>query len=412
MEFGYLLLVHFIFLYIINVQDIFMYIGPIIDYYIVHREYQFIINGQIYKMDIEARKDEKLTILRQAITAFNNETGIEIKIQKLDIQKGATEPIEVDAQICIEPYGKHLYVEVKRHAQHTNIGMLINQVKRLPEEHMLVADYINPNMANKLRKENIQYLDTAGNAFVKQQPLYAIITGKKKNTEYPIKKPQHANRAFEQKGLMVTYGFLTTPELLNQPYREIAATTNVAVGTVGWVVNALKAGRYIHVDPKTKKRRITNYQKLLNRWAEAWPEKLKPKLQIGKFFNDDPEFWEFITIEDYQGYLGGEAAAAWYTGNLRPEIITVYIPKKQHSKLMRDWQLEKTRDQNNNTGIEVHVYEPFWRADEFMRLHKTNPGIDPGFANPVLVYADLIATGDTRNIEIANQLYDERIARH
>jgi len=84
---------------------------------------------------------------------------------------------------------------------------------------------------------------------------------------------------------MVTYAFLKDPDLLNRPYREIAAATNVAVGTVGWVVNALKAGKYIYEDGKIKKRRIINYQKLLDRWTAAWPEKLKPNLLLGKYLS-------------------------------------------------------------------------------------------------------------------------------
>lgn len=364
-------------------------------------------------MNKRKQKTAELEILNLAIEAFKKETGVDIKIQETQAEITGTEQFEADAEILIEPIGKQLNVEIKRHAPHTNIGMLINQIKRLPDEYLLVADYINPNMADKLRIENIQYLDTAGNAFLKQYPLYVFINGKKNETQLVTKQPQNARRAFEPKGLMVTYAFLKDPNLLNRPYREIAAATNVAVGTVGWVVNALKAGKFVYEETKTRERRIINYHKLLDRWAEAWPEKLKPNLLLGKYLIENGPLWEIFPLEDYRGFWGGEAAAAWYTENLKPEVITIYMPKDQHTKFIRDWQLGKTNELKQNNEIPVHIYELFWPIDEDNQLQNANlhPEQDSGFVDPVLAYADLIATGDGRNIEIANQLYDERIAR-
>lgn len=364
-------------------------------------------------MDKRNQAAAELEILNQAIDAFTKATGVEIQIQKTHAKMAGNGQFVADAQIRIDPIAKQLNVEIKRHAQHTNIGILINQIKRLPDENLLVADYINPNMADKLQRENIQYLDTAGNAFLKQYPLYVFINGKKNKHQLVTKQPQNARRAFEPKGLMVTYAFLKDPDLLNRPYREIAAATNVAVGTVGWVVNALKAGKYIYEDRKTKKRRIINYQKLLDRWAAAWPEKLKPNLLLGKYLIENGPLWDIIPLDDYHGFWGGEAAAAWYTENLKPEVITIYMPKEQHTKFIRDWQLGKANELKQKNEIPVHIYELFWPIDEFHQLRNANPDLeqDPGFVNPVLAYADLIATGDGRNIEIANQLYDERIAR-
>jgi len=359
----------------------------------------------------KTQKATDLEILNQAIEAFKTETGVEIKIQGTNVEIAGTERLVADAQIRIEPTGKQLNVEIKRHAQHTNIGMLINQIKRLPDDNMLVADYINPNMAEKLMLENIQYLDTAGNAFLKQHPLYIFVTGKKNKIDLANKQPQNARRAFEPKGLLVTYAFLKNPNLLNRPYREIAAATSVAVGTVGWVVNALKAGKFIYEDAQTRKRRIINYQKLLDRWAEAWPEKLKPNLLLGKYIVENGPLCDIFPLEDYYGFWGGEAAAAWYTENLKPEVITIYMPKDQHTKFIRDWQLGKATELKQKNEIPVHIYELFWPIDEYNQLQNANPHPeqDPGFVDPVLAYADLIATGDGRNIEIANQLYDERI---
>ena len=50
----------------------------------------------------------------------------------------------------------------------------------------------------------------------------------------------------------------------------------------------------------------------------------------------------------------------------------------------------------------VEVLEAFWDT----KGDWTNPEI----VHPLLVYADLLATGDTRNIETARRIYDEQLA--
>ena len=91
----------------------------------------------------------------------------------------------------------------------------INRIQGLPGTAILAEDYINPNMASKLKLANIQFIDTAGNAFINLEPLYILITGKKLQREKTEKTSGQVNRAFEPKGLLVTYAILTNQELLN-----------------------------------------------------------------------------------------------------------------------------------------------------------------------------------------------------
>jgi hypothetical protein len=50
----------------------------------------------------------------------------------------------------------------------------------------------------------------------------------------------------------------------------------------------------------------------------------------------------------------------------------------------------------------VEILEAFWDM--------TGDWTNPEIVHPLLVYADLLATGDARNIEIARQIYDEQLA--
>ena len=360
-------------------------------------------------------------ILEHAIAALAEETGVHICIKSKEVS--VDHNITADAVLEIGPQRKEVYVETKRHAQNGNLGALILQVQRLPGNPILVADYVNPVMAQKLKQENVQFIDVAGNAYINIEQTYIFIAGNKQNKSLHTGSHKETNRAFEPKGLIVTYGFLTNPNLLNASYREIAASTGVAVGTVGKVISALKTAKYVRESVKNKNRQITNYQKLLDRWVEAWPEKLKPKHYLGTFTTDRHNWWKDFPIQDYHGCWGGETAAAIYTNHLKPQITTIYIPKTMHAKLMRKTRLIKAEGEEQTIREVIQMYSPFWTIesdditqrkapDALIHLNDHQPiSGDKGLANPVLVYADLVATGDTRNIETAEVLYDKRIAQ-
>jgi len=176
-------------------------------------------------------------VLEKAINAIYRETGLRLEIielEKKDQQFG------IDAILCIEGYEPLQFAaEIKQWAQHINFGAVVTQIKRLPMRGILVADYVNPNMAERLKKEDIQFIDTAGNAYIKAMPLYIFIKGNRQ-PHIEIQKKEEKTRAFAQTGLKVVYAFLCNPELVNAPYRQIAETADVALGTVGWVVYDLK----------------------------------------------------------------------------------------------------------------------------------------------------------------------------
>ncbi len=349
--------------------------------------------------------DAEQEILNLAVHAVERETGLRIQIEQSPAHIG---DYQIDAIVQLERGGQRLAVEIKNWAQQANLGALISQIKQLPEQGILVADYVNPKMADKLRQQQVQFIDVSGNAFINQPPVYVYVTSNRQE-ELSFKSSRgNVNRAFEPKGLMVIYAFLCYPELANMPYREIAERTGVSVGTVGWVLNGLKATDFIHDNVSNKGRRLVRYRKLLERWVEAWPEKLKPKQFVGEFSVDDPYWWKKIDIREYNGYWGGEIAAAKYTDYLKPLVATVYLPEHARTQLLRDARLRKATEWSSDGAGIVQIYRPFWPKllDEF--------GTEPkqGFVHPILAYADLVATADPRNLEVARRIYDEYIAQY
>lgn len=142
---------------------------------------------------------------------------------------------------------------------------------------------------------------------------------------------------------------------------------------------------------------------------------------MGKFTSQDPDWWKQVNIQNYEGYWGGETAAAIYTNHLQPQVATVYMPKDNSGKLIRDARLSKASSHEQDRGNLVYLYSTFWntniseiRSDD--SPHEPSPrwsvnlGDNNELVNPILAYADLIATGDPRNIETAQLLRDEYIA--
>ena len=158
-------------------------------------------------------------ILDRAIQAVELETGLRIRIERREHPVG---DYRVDAIVRLELGNQMLMVEIKKWAQHANLGALINQVKQLPGEGLLAVDYVNPKMADKLRQQRVQFIDAAGNAFINQPPVYVYVTGNRQEERGFMPTKDGAKRAFDPKGLMVIYAFLRNPELVNAPYREIA----------------------------------------------------------------------------------------------------------------------------------------------------------------------------------------------
>jgi hypothetical protein len=281
---------------------------------------------------------------------------------------------------------------IKRYITNETIGGLASQLRRTQPQGILVTHHVTPNQAEKLKQLNVQFFDTAGNAFLNDPPLYVFVSGKRRDHEKHKDKP---SRAFMPSGLRTIFALLCKPGLELQGYRDIAAAAKVSHGTIGWVMRDLEKERYL-IDMGTRGRRLTKKADLVKRWTEAYPQQLRPKLLLARYSSRDPDWWKEARLEDSDAYWGGEVAAAKLTQYLRPQQKTIYaattIPEIQAKYALK-------KDPNGD----VEILKRFWAFDE--------ESAKSGIAPPLLVYADLIASGDDRNIETAEIIYDTQISR-
>lgn len=341
-------------------------------------------------------------LLEQARLALETETGLGLSVAPA--LRGASIQSE-DSRILLAVREHCLPVKITRNIRPANIGSAIMQVKALGPQAILVADYVNANIAKTLKEHNVQYMDCCGNAYLNLPPIFVHISGQKPQ----VKTSQSKNRAFNVSGLKLIYGFLCNEALINASYRDMSEKTGVALGAIGTLLCDLRDSGYLLNGDDLRWHGLTNKKKLLDRWVEAYSEKLKPKLFVGDYVSDDANWWSKIDIENFGAYWGGEVAAAKYTDYLRPQVTTLYLPEESGNKIFAAARLRKAVNINSDTEGLVKIYRPFWPSS-LINSNQYIPNPERYTVNPVLIYADLITSQDSRNFETAGILYETTIA--
>lgn len=289
-------------------------------------------------------------------------------------------------------------VECKRNLRPATLGVTLHQMDRLGQPAMLITDYVAPDLADALKERGIPFLDAAGNAYIKQTNLLIWVKGQKPAVKATVIS---AGRAFQPTGLQVIFTLLCNPQAINLPYRELAKMAGVAHGTVGWVMPDLQQLGFVRdLQGKRGTRRLFEHERLLNQWADAYARVLRPRTLVGRYYVAGFEGWKNWPIAEYGALWGGEPAAAMLTEYLRPGELTLYAEKTPGLLAARQKFMKEAGPLH---AAAVEVRKRFWNF----------PG-DPEHGNmvpPLLVYADLLATGDARCIETAKMIYDVHVAR-
>ena len=172
----------------------------------------------------------------------------------------------------------------------------------------------------------------------------------------------------------------------------------MSLGTVSMVFHDLKRAGYLHTGDEG--RQLHRVSQLFDRWVEAYGLDLFPRLSLGRFDSADANWWrnadEAMRAEGAQ--WGGELAAHLLNPQLRPATATLYanaLPRR----LILDHRLRKADGEGN-----VEVRQRFWTL--------ARPSPRP-IVPSTLIYADLVASGDPRQLEAAADLreHDDLLRR-
>ena len=331
-------------------------------------------------------------VLQNAVDACARETGI-----KIDIMLGKKAGQKADAVLAIYQHGKIITLEAEVRNRITTADTLLPLVRARnePEKFILVTPQVTARMADRLKAAGIQFMDEAGNVFLNQPPLYLFVKGTK-NPE--VTRPPAVGRAFKQTGLQLLFHLICNQGLLNKPFRTIAAQAGVAFGVVNWTIRELKELGFLEETGTRRNRqaRLIRKETLLERWVTGYAEQLRPKLLHG-IYQGPTGWWHNVVLDPETALWGGEVAAAKLTKHLKPQDVTLYVDKQKPNTILVAHRLRK-----DPLGDVTLLYR-FWNLD----VIPPNQDVVP----PLLVYADLMATGEQRNLETARMIYEKYIVQ-
>ena len=323
-------------------------------------------------------------ILEQSLNNFKlNSEGMDLRI---DLQKVKDETY--DGVIYIQ--GVAFSYLIEQDVTSTNYGRIKRRLEQIEAGGnmpiLLIGGYISSSLYSDLKQGRINFIDSVGNCFISHINKGGMILHISNSGIKSSYKTSVAYPLFREAGLKVIFYLLQSLERFSEPFRTIRDGSGVSIGTVKNVMDELASRGYILITQE--KRVLVKGKQLLDDWAENYALVLKPKLLLQRFsFRsvEKREEWQSIRLPSNM-WWGGECAAAKRQGYLIPENFMIYgetLPA----------QLMSTGAVLMGDG-EIALYKKFW-------VEKGVPA--------VLVYADLMTSGRSRNIEAANKLLDNEL---
>lgn len=323
-------------------------------------------------------------ILEQSLNNFKlNSEGMDLRI---DLQKVKDEIY--DGVIYIQDVAFLFLIE--QDVTSANYGRIKRRLEQIEAGGnmpiLLIGGYISTSLYSDLKQGRINFMDSVGNCFISHINKGSMILHISNSGIKSSYKTSVAYPLFREAGLKVIFYLLQSLERFSEPFRTIRDGSGVSIGTVKNVMDELASRGYILITQE--KRVLVKGKQLLDDWAENYALVLKPKLLLQRFsFRsvEKREEWQSISLPSNM-WWGGECAVAERQGYLIPEDFMIYgttLPA----------QLMSTGAVLMGDG-EIALYKKFW-------VEKGVPA--------VLVYADLVTSGRSRNIEAANKFLDNEL---
>lgn len=327
----------------------------------------------------------KYEILNQALDALREKFALSDDVV---FRKENAENSHFDAVVRI--MNIDFICEIKNNITTTSFNTVLNRLRAKADSRpvLLVARYISPNLLNKLAINGINTLDCAGNCYIRYMEEGNLVFQLSNKGEKNIFMKEKTYLVFHDSGIKVIFYFLNDPVNVNKPYRDIKEATGVSLGTIKNVMDQLIASHYILITEKG--RFLKNKKELLEQWVINYNRVLKPKLLLGRMSfrrNEHRIKWRATELPEGM-YWGGESGAQIVDGYLEPGNFDIYtdIPT---ASLMKTGFIRQDEDG------EISVYQKFWNW-------RTENHLVP----LVLIYADLMGSGNSRCLEIAQRLLD------
>lgn len=266
-------------------------------------------------------------------------------------------------------------------------------------ERMFFTDYVTDNLAERLRAQHIWFADAQGNAFLEIPGKLLIHTVGNRPARMPTPTGQH----FSVPGSKVLHFLLKRGPSIQATYRGIREAIGVSIDKIGKLIRELEKNGVLQARG-TGEYEILVPDRLLQLWVDAYDGKLKSALFLGRYAYPANLDFDFLIQEAARALPGqvvvaGEVAADALTQHLRPEILRLYIPAARTGDIRSNLRLAPSEQ---GTIELCDLYSPDIAGKQSLN--------SAAIADPALVYAELMADGDSRLADTAMRLRQEHLA--
>ncbi|HYM95065.1 MAG TPA: hypothetical protein VET23_13050, partial [Chitinophagaceae bacterium] len=213
-------------------------------------------------------------MVNQILETFTHLTGVKTKWIPVKANDYHYNRVEGAVQFILPDKKIEIATETKINIQYAHLPDFLNQ-QTVNEGLLVLAKYIMPKFKKRMQEMGVNYIDAAGNAFIKLTSLTVIIDGRKEVKTLPDLKA----KPFSKTGLKVIFQILVHDDYINATFREIAKAADVSLDTVHKTINGLKELQYL-VPLNNYTLKWNNKKELFDRWMTEYETRLKPGLHI------------------------------------------------------------------------------------------------------------------------------------
>jgi hypothetical protein len=312
-------------------------------------------------------------------------------------EKSARTGVSSDFTLTISsPSGVSAYHALPRNAPTASTAATIaahfrNRGKQM--RPLLLAPYVSPAASKVLVDAGIEYVDAAGNMWLRGAAIYAVVEGKKRREQRTSK--------LTESDLRVTYSLLTEPTLIEEPVRKVAQCVGVSKSAVGNTFQRLEQLGYLLRGRDGY--RFREYLRLLERWELGYAEQLKARLNpMGWRTLGETNLHDLaLAASEMPGVtIGGEIGADLVLPRtFTPTTLSLHLVDVQPREVAS--RLGLARSGRGEAQVTT-------QSD--LANHRSATMVDGiRLADPVLIRAELLQIGDPRLDEVAERLLNDKI---
>lgn len=275
---------------------------------------------------------------------------------------------------------------------------------------ILFTEHIKPQIASELAQAGVNYVDSAGNLSLRLDNPTVIIEIKGNKPQLRKDKDLGRSRLSMPIGFKMLLLLLTREGAVNLPYREIALTSGVSLGSVGWIMNDLKRSGYV-VERKTGLE-LVNRSQLFSRWLETYADKVRPKIILRKL--KAPKSDIDSLVRDLSAVLHKKQVTWALTGEVAADLLTQYLVAGELAFFAMGWSVEYEKElrwipSDKGNIVVLDWFSPLIMGNE-NPLVKEHDSLYP-LSTPALIYAELLQRGSDRERETAERLAKQYLSR-